>query len=180
MDELAERAPFEGLLPIEIGGVRIVAEDLGRLTSVSPVGDASVLSDALEVGHGMAWPKPGRATGKSGARCIWFGLREVLLVGPAPDADLARHAAVVDVSDGWAAVSVEGAPGVDVLARLVPIDLRPAVFKRGHTARTHVGHMPASVTRLGPERLLVLTFRSMAGTMAHELRRALEAVAARG
>jgi len=37
--------------------------------------------------------------------------------------------AVVDQSDGWAALRVTGAGAVDVLARLVPVDLRPQVFR---------------------------------------------------
>lgn len=180
MDDLAERGPFEGRLPMEIGGARVTAANLGRITSLSPLVPPQAFSQDLETAHGMALPAPGRATGKEGARCIWFGLREVLLLGPTPDPMLSESAAVVDMSDGWAGLTIDGVSGVDVLARLVPVDLRPAHFKRGHTVRTQVGHMPGAITRLGPERLLVLTFRSMAGTMVHELRRALEAVAARG
>jgi len=175
-----ETDAFGALLPMDIGGVQVRAEDLGVLTSLSPLGDASAFSAALERTHGMALPQAGRATGKAGARCIWFGLREVLLAGPAADAAaLSKDAAVVDVSDGWVAVTVEGTAAVDVLARLVPIDLREQTFKRGHTARTQLGHMAASITRLSSERILILVFRSMAATLVEELRHALEAVAAR-
>jgi len=177
--ELKEISPCEGLLPLTIGSVVVEEVDLGRLSSLSPFGDASRGTAVLEKAHGMALPKPGRATGKEGARCIWFGRGEVLLAGPAPDESLAEVAAVVDQSDAWACVEVSGADAVDVLARLVPVDLRAAVFKRGHSARTLVQHMSASITRVGADRFLILVFRSMAGTLVHDLTVAMEAVASR-
>lgn len=180
MDKLQASQVWDGLLPMEIGAVRVAAYDLGVLTSLSPYGDVAPVTEILQSAHAMALPQAGSATGKEGARCIWFGIREVLLAGPHPDPRLAEHAAVVDVSDGWVGVTIDGSVGVDVLARLVPVDLRAHVFKRGHTLRTQVGHMNASITRLGPDRLLVLVFRSMAGTLVTELRHALEAVHARG
>lgn len=179
MVELKAQSPCAGLLPLEIGGVTVAEVDLGVLTSVSAF-DEEATSKALQKAHGMALPASGRATGKEGARCIWFGLREVLLAGPAPDATLAKSAAVVDQSDGWACVTVSGEKAVDVLARLVPVDLRETTFKRGHTVRTQVLHMNASITRLGADRILILVFRSMAGTLVHDLKQAMEAVAARG
>ncbi|MGB3245268.1 MAG: sarcosine oxidase subunit gamma [Sulfitobacter sp.] len=179
MGELKAQDPCTGLFPVTIGTVTAEGMDLGVLTSCAPFGDASGFGAALETAHGMALPGPGRATGKEGARCIWFGRGEVLLAGPDPDATLRDHAAVVDQSDGWACVKLSGAGAVDVLARLVPVDLREGIFKRGHTARTLVGHMNASVTRIGPESLLILVFRSMAGTLKHDLKQAMEAVASR-
>ena len=58
----------------------------------------------------MAWPAPGpnRATGKAGARAIWFGRGMILQGGPAPDPSLAEHAALTDQTDGWACVQLEG------------------------------------------------------------------------
>ena len=179
MVDLKAISPCAGVLPLNLG--RVTAEEvrLGTLSSLSPFGDASQLTAALEKAHGLALPKPGRATGKDGARCIWFGRNEVLLAGPAPDKALARSAAVVDQSDGWACVTVSGTDAVDVLARLVPIDLREVTFKRGHTARTMVQHMAASITRVGADRFLILVFRSMAGSLVHDLKAAMEAVASR-
>lgn len=179
MVDLKAISPCAGVLPLNLG--RVTAEEvrLGTLSSLSPFGDASQLTAALEKAHGLALPKPGRATGKDGARCIWFGQNEVLLAGPAPDKALARSAAVVDQSDGWACVTVSGTDAVDVLARLVPIDLREVTFKRGHTARTMVQHMAASITRVGADRFLILVFRSMAGSLVHDLKAAMEAVASR-
>ena len=179
MVDLKAISPCAGVLPLNLG--RVTAEEvrLGTLSSLSPFGDASQLTAALEKAHGLALPKPGRATGKDGARCIWFGRNEVLLAGPAPDKAFAKSATVVDQSDGWACVTVSGTDAVDVLARLVPIDLREVTFKRGHTARTMVQHMAASITRVGADRFLILVFRSMAGSLVHDLKAAMEAVASR-
>ncbi len=101
------------------------------------------------------------------------------MIGIAPDASLGQHAAVVDQSDAWCAVSLSGGTAEDVLARLVPVDLRRAQFKRGHTVRTQVGHMMTSVTRTGPDSFMILVFRSMAVTLIHELKQAMQFVAAR-
>lgn len=180
MVELTETSPCAGLLPLSIGAVTLDEMEVGRLTSLSPFGDASKMSAALEKAHGMAVPQPNRSTGKDGARCIWFGRGEALLVGPAPDKALAGHGAVVDHSDAWAVVSLKGAGAVDVLARLVPVDLRDGVMKRGHTVRTQVMHMNASITKLGTEHFMIMVFRSMACTLVHDLKGAMAAVASRG
>lgn len=179
MVELRAQSAAAGLLPLSIGTVSVEEVDPGVLTSIAPH-DADKLSAALEKAHGMALPGPLRATGKEGNRCIWFGHREVLLAGPAPDKTLGKHAAVVDQSDGWTCVTLSGAGSVDVLARLVPVDLREGTFKRGHTVRAPIQHMTGSITRIGADRFLILVFRSMAGTLVHDLKTAMEAVTARG
>ncbi len=92
---------------------------------------------------------------------------------------MAAHAALTDQSDAWAMVRLEGAAAEDVLARLVPVDLRQSVFKRGHTARTMLQHMAVSITRISGEAFLILAFRSMAGTLVHDLETAMKGVAAR-
>ncbi len=180
MVELRETSPCAGLLPVTLGSVTVEELTPGPMTSLCVFGDASEMSAALEKAHGMGWPAPNRSTGKDGARAIWFGRGEVMLVGVSPDAALRKAGAIVDQSDGWAVVSVRGAAAVDVLARLVPVDLRGSVFKRGQTARTQVGHMPASITRTGAEAFMIMVFRSMAGTLVHDLKEAMAAVAARG
>ncbi len=181
MVDLIAKSPCDGLLPLTIGTTTLTEETSGALTSIGPLkGQEKALSAALKKAHGMAAPAPGRATGKAGERALWFGNRMILLQGPATDAALADHAAVVDQSDAWAVVNISGAGAVDVLARLVPLDLRAGTFKRGHTARSQLGHMNASITRTGPESFQIMVFRSMAGTLLHDLKQAMAAVASRG
>lgn len=175
---LTATSPCYGLPPKTLGTCTLTEADLGTLTSVAPFKGAAV-SDALKAAHGMAFPAPNRATGKSGARAIWFGRDIALLAGPAPDPGLGDLAALTDQSDAWACVTLSGDDAGAVLARLVPIDLRPAAFKQGHTARTQLGHMNASITRTGPDSFLILVFRSMAATLVHDLVTAMESLAAR-
>ena len=181
MADLTARSPCEGLLPLSIGGVTLGEAAPGMLTSVAPhAGQETALSAALKAAHGMAFPAPNRAVGRVGARMVWLSRGQAMLVGPAPDPALATHAALTDQSDAWAVVTLEGQGAVDVLARLVPLDLRSGAFKRGHTARTDLMHMMASLTRLGENTFQIMVFRSMAETLVHDLKTAMEGVAARG
>lgn len=181
MVELIARTPCKGLLPLEIGRCTLTETDAGVLTSVAPSrGKEKALSDALKAAHGMALPGVNRSTGKAGNRAVWFARGQCMLVGPTPDISLGKHAALTDQSDAWAVVRLEGDGAEDVLARLVPVDLRPTQFKRGHTARTQLMHMMASVTRVGDRAFQIMVFRSMAETMVHDLKTAMEGVAARG
>jgi len=179
--ELQVKTPLDGMPPVTIGRVTLAEMALGRLTTLAPVrGCDNALSQALRAAHGMAAPAPGRVTGKAGARAIWFGQRMILLAGPEPDGSLARHAALSDQTDAWACVRLEGADSADVLARLTPLDLRTRVFRRGHTARTDLQHMMASVSRVGAETFQIMVFRSFGRSLVHDLRNAMEGVAARG
>ena len=173
---LSATTPCAGMLPLTIGTVTVTEVDPGYLTALAP---AKGLGAALKTAHGLDLPGPGQATGSDTARAIWFGRAHVLLMGPAPDPALADHAALTDISDGWAVVRLDGAGATQVLARLTPIDLRAHVFQPGHTARTELFHMQSSITRLGDEAFLIMVFRSMAQTLVHDLRTAMEGVAAR-
>ncbi|WP_299281106.1 sarcosine oxidase subunit gamma family protein [uncultured Tateyamaria sp.] len=180
MAELIAKTPFDGMAPVTHGSVTLREVDLGVLTSIAPLkGQGKAAAAAFKEAHGIAWPAPNRATGKEGGRAIWFGRETVLLAGPHVDARLAEHAALTDQSDGWSAVELSGADVEDVLARLIPVDLSAATFKRGHTARSQVQHMNGSITRTGADTFLILVFRSMAGTLRHDLERAMASVATR-
>ena len=98
----------------------------------------------------------------------------------APPPGLDGLAAVVDLSDAQVCVLVEGPAARDVLARLVPLDLRDVAFPEGATARSLVNHMTATLTRVAPDAWEVMAMRSMAGTLVHELACAMRGVAARG
>lgn len=180
MNDLIPRAPCAGLLPITLGAVTLSEAAPERMTSLAPYrGRIAALDAALRRAHGMAWPDPNRATGREGARALWFGRDMALLIGPEPDAELASLAALTDQSDAWAVVTLEGTGARDVLARLTPLDLRQDMFRRGHTARTDLRHMMASVTRPGVDRYRLMVYRSFAETLVHDLKTAMERVASR-
>ncbi|KUP92073.1 sarcosine oxidase subunit gamma [Tritonibacter horizontis] len=181
LKDLTATSPCAGLLPVTIGGLTLSEAVQLPMTLMAPFkGQEAALSHALEAAHGMSFPAPNRATGKAGARAVWFGRAQALLIGPVPDPALAAHAALTDLSDGWAVVRLEGERAEDVLARLVPVDVRIRVFKRGHTARTELKHMMASVTRVGTKSFQIMVFRSFAATLVHDLKTAMEGLAARG
>lgn len=181
MAELTATPPFAGLsLPLEIGRARAEAAELGQLTDLAPFrGKAPALATALQAGHGLDLPQAGQSGELGDTLILWFGAGHVLLCGPAPDAALADLAALTDQTDGWAALTLSGADAESVLARLVPLDLSPAAFGPGRTARSTIGHMPASLTRRQDGTFLLMTFRSMAGTLAEDLQTAMSGVNAR-
>ncbi|WP_397543483.1 sarcosine oxidase subunit gamma [Roseovarius salis] len=180
MVELQAKSPLDGMAPLTLGHTTLREVAPGHLTTLAPfAGCAGALSEDLERAHGMAAPAPNRATGREGARAIWFGRDLILLAGPAPDPSLARNAALADQTDAWACVRLEGRDARAVLARLTPIDLRPGVFKRGHTARTDLQHMPASLTQVGDSAYQIMVFRAFGATLVHDLRTAMNGVAAR-
>jgi len=178
--DLEAKSPCAGLLPLRIGAMTLTEETQGTMTLIAPFkGRDAALSDAMKAAHGIGFPAPGRRTGTRGAGAIWFGRRMALLCGPAPDPGLAAHAALSDQSDGWAVVRLEGTGARDVLARLVPLDLRDGVFKRGHSARTDLRHMMAALSRVGDQAYQIMVFRAFAETLVHDLEEAMQAVAAR-
>lgn len=180
MVDLTAKSPAEGLLPVSIGTQVLREVDLGVLTSVMAYrGKEKALLAAMQEAHGLAAPGPNRMTGRDGCRAIWFGRGQVLLAGPEPKSGLADVAALSTQSDAWTVVELSGPRAEAVLSRLVPIDLRLSVFGVGQTARSLIGHMNGSVSRLDDARFLLMVFRSMAATLVHEISDAMETVAAR-
>lgn len=180
MVDLVSKSACSDHLPHTCGPVRMEEVDLGRMTAlVAFTPHKPELAKALSNAYGLAMPEPGETTETNGTRLIWFGKDQVLLVGADPAQALDQIAAVSDQSDGWACVQLSGHGAADVLARLVPIDLRPVSFAPNQTARTLIGHMSGSVTCLGPDRYLLMVFRSMAGTLVHDVSEAMDTVVAR-
>lgn len=181
MAELMARSPLEGMGPQIIGTVTLAETDMGTLTSIAPFkGQEAAAGAALGAAHGLPWPEPLRTTAQGDARAIWFGRDLILLAGPAPDATLHTYAALTDQSDAWSCVQLSGARVEQVLARLVPIDVDASTFEPGHAVRTQIQHMNGALLRIDAHSFIILVFRSMAGTLLHDLQRAMESVAARG
>ncbi len=174
MANLTAKTPFDALLPIEAGDVRLSEVTPDRITWIAPQkGQMAKVSRALDKQLGADFPSPN--THANGL--VWFGPDQALVLGTAlkPIAG----AAMVDQTSAWACCALEGAGATDVLARLVPIDLRDTAFGAGAAARTLLGHMNCVLLRTGPTRYEVMVFRSMAATLVHEVERAMTMVAAR-
>jgi len=176
MVKLIAQSACAGLLPQTIGTVTLSEVDAGVITLVAPFkGQKKEVSDALKASIGVGFPAPNRMLG-TGPRVLWCAMGQALVMGvDCPD----LPAACMDHSDAWAIVRIDGVDAMAVLARLTPIDLRDGVFKRGHTARTLIGHMTAGITRLGAASFEVMVMRSMAATLVHDLEQAARNIAAR-
>ena len=178
MARLIETTPCAGLLPQTIGRVELTEVLASPVTLVAPfAGQQKAVSNALKSAIGVGFPNPNRTLGTD-PRVVWCGMGQALVIG-ADCPDLTGLAAVVDQSDAWTMVQIKGSDARDVLARLTPIDLRDSQFKRGHTARTLLGHMTVSITRVGASTYDVMAMRSMAGTLVHDLTEAATGVAGR-
>lgn len=180
MAELIARSPCGGLLPLTIAELSLTEVAAVPMTLVMPFrGQTQAVSEAMMAAHGVSFPAPGQVTGETGARAIWFGRNKAMLVGVEPTPSLAGLAAVSDQSDAWAVVRLTGPQSEAVLARLVPVDLRAPVFGPGQTVQSQVMHMTGSISRIGAQAFQIMVFRSMAATLVHDLKTAIEAVVAR-
>lgn len=177
MAKLTAKTAFNGLLPITTGRVTLSEIDYDAITWIAPAkGRAAAVSKALVKQISAAFPEPNCTTGTD-TKAVWTGPGQAMVLGAVMKP--IAGAAMSDQTSAWACCRVDGAGASAVLARLVPIDLRPDAFAVGDAARTLMGHMNCVLTRTGPNCYDVMVFRSMAATAAHELERAMRMVAAR-
>jgi len=170
--DLRETGPFAGLdLPLAMGEARLSALPMGPITAIAPFpGMVGAVGERLG-----GFPAPGQVLGVPAGRLAWSGREAAVLFGPAPD--LGGLAAVTDQSDGWAGLRLEGADALAVLARLVPLDL--ATLAAPASVRTVCNHLPLLLIHPAADQWDLWTYRSMAGTLAHELSETMRMVAAR-
>lgn len=166
------------------GAARLAELPLVPMHWLAPYpGREAAFSEALQAAHGLRFPEPGQSaqqTSQAGAVEIrWAGRAQAVLIGPdAADPSLAPHGAVTDVSDVWTRLALAGPATPDVLARLIPLDLRRQSFPPGRTARTLLGHIAAHLTAT-QDGIELMVMRSYARTAFHEVEAAMRRVAAR-
>ena len=176
MPELIAKSALEGRR-VTLGTVTLAEVDPGPITSIAVFPDgAKALAKGLKT-MGLSMPSPNLFIEKKGARIVWTGREQAFLIGAAPPE--MEGAALTDQTDGWATLAVSGAAAVDVLARLVPVDLRLAACPVGSALRTGLNHMNAVIMRTGDLAFEVMVFRSMARTAWHELETSMSMVSAR-
>lgn len=176
MPDLIAKTPCTGLhLPVSHGGATLEEWLPGPITSVAPfAGKDKAVVKALKP-LGLAFPAPNGMAQVGAARIVWTGRGQAFVIGVAvPDM---AGAALTDQSDGWAGLRLTGPAAADVLARLVPLDLR--AMAQGTAARSLLGHMPLVLMRPDAETFELLVFRSMARTAVHELDTAMTGLAGR-
>jgi sarcosine oxidase subunit gamma len=115
-----------------------------------------------------ALPAVRRAVVTAPAEGVRFGAGQWLVEGDGE----------VDVSDAFAGLALEGTDAAAVLARLVPVNLDPAVFPAGAAARTLLRHVPL-VLVAGGQGFGLLVPRSYAASAVAEVVAAMRALAAR-
>lgn len=173
MAKLIALTPCAQLLPIAHGDIEVSEVSPDNLVSVSPfAGQNKAVSAALkeQISSGLC------AVNRRSGQVTWFG-HGIWMVAAAVRLD--GLAAVTEQPDAWAVVQIAGSGVEDVLARLVPVDLRAQVFKTNHVAKTMLGHMSVTITRTGPAKFEIMVMRSMARTLVHDLDVAMRAFALR-
>ena len=160
MADLITRSPAHELTPVEGPGVTLTEAPMGTIWAVMPHrGETEALSKALDRAHRLPFPAPGRLHGAKGVRIAWSGLDQAFLFGAVPAKGLGLHAALVDQSDAWAQLVLDGPAARDVLARWVPLDLSPRACPPGSSRRSLLGHMSALILHEGGNRFETLVFR---------------------
>lgn len=179
MPELLPEPPLAGA-SARHGDCTLAAMAAAPLYWLAPYpGQTAACDAALQAAFGLALPPPGTTAVSGAVELRWAGRAQALLIGPArPPQALAPHGAVTEVSDVYARLLLAGAAAPAVLARLMPLDLRPERFPPGRTARSLLGHVAAQVTA-GDAALEVMVMRSFAKTAFHEIEAAMARVAAR-
>ncbi len=173
MAKLIALTPCADLLPLTHGEITVTEVVPDRLISVAPnAGQNKAVSALLQtqVGGGLS------AVNRRSGPVTWFGHGTWLV---AADVTLDGLAATTDQSDAWAVVAISGAGVGNVLARLVPVDLRGGVFKKNHVAKTMLGHLSVTIVRASADTFEILVMRSMAQTLVHDLDVAMRSVAVR-
>ncbi|MGR3485598.1 MAG: sarcosine oxidase subunit gamma [Paracoccaceae bacterium] len=154
MVKLIPTDPFDGALPLTVGEATLSAFDPGPMGLVT---------------GGDTQPPPNRVLSGDGWRAISVAPDQALRMGD-------RSEGAIDLSDGLVVAHLTGTDAAEVLARLVPVDV--AALPADGTARTLLGHLTVSIqpTAGGFE---IVSPRSSAGTLVHDLTRAMDHVAGR-
>jgi heterotetrameric sarcosine oxidase gamma subunit len=161
-DRLVSRSALHGVaLPGRFGkgdgppGVTLSERvDLGLAVVAARKGRREALAAAVRAAYGVDLPADssvasGPAVAFMGmAPGQWFAVSETLANGALAD-DLAERlkglASVTDQSDGRAVVRIAGPRARDVLAKGLPIDLHPKVFRPGSAATSTASHMGVQI-----------------------------------
>ncbi|HEY7761319.1 MAG TPA: sarcosine oxidase subunit gamma family protein [Burkholderiales bacterium] len=100
--------------------------------------------------------EPNTFTRRDALRCLWLGPDEWLVVGPAgAAAELSgrlgaalqgQHAAIVDLTAGYAALELGGECAREVLSKACSLDLHPRAFRPGRCAQSNFARTQAILT----------------------------------
>ena len=135
---IAQNALPQGVVTT-LAETRIEVLPMRRLTALMPGPDAGPLAEALLAQHGLGLPAPGAVEHAEQAECLWFGMGQYLLVGPAPAPGLAEAATLTDQSDAWASVLLEGPAGARRAGAALPAGPARAGLRAGRHCPDRAG-----------------------------------------
>lgn len=166
-------ARFEGYVTVEEVG------PVGMITLRGALGSPT-LAKAVESVMGVEVPASRRIETAGTKSVAWMSPDELLLVLPYAEVTATQaaltaalgkdHALAVDVSDARAVFRIKGDKAREVLAKLCPVDLSPAVFHAGEVRRTRAAQVAAALWLSGGDEFTLVCFRSVAGYVMGLLR----------
>ena len=179
---LAAWDPLEGVA-LEGADVRVVGLGPRSIVSIAFGHDDAGAREAVERGLGVRLPAIGGSASSAfggGSTLLglqrdqWFALMTAADGSASSPADAVREAvgdaaAVTDQGDAWALLALEGPRAVAALERTCRLDLHPDAFPVGRVARTSMEHLATVILREAPERFVLLSPRSSAGSFAHAM-----------
>lgn len=178
---LHERSPLHGLaVPgrhgAAAGAPGLVVEErvsLAFATVIARRGKADALATAVAASYGVTLPRGPRRASSGGVTFAGVGPDQWIASAEGADASFVTKmrsrigplAAVMDQTDARAVIRLSGPKAREVLAKGVPTDLHPTVFKAGDVATTLVAYIGVQLDLLddGPTYQLTAP-RSMAGS----------------
>ena len=175
-----ERSALHGLVPgrhgAGAGAAGLVIEertDLSFASVVAKRGKRDALVSAVETAYGVALPQGPRRVTRGSVTFAGTGPDQWIASAEGPEAQnfaarvrgrLGPFAAVSDQSDARLVLRLSGPRVRDVLAKGVPLDLHPKVFKPGDVATTLVAYIGVQIDRLDDASFQLSAPRSMAGS----------------
>lgn len=178
---LNARSAFTGWTPIK---TLLLSADIREGLSLASIaagrGHSSAVTTAIADRYAVTLPStPVVAVGKD-VNILWAGPDQWIAVADAAfGRDLERDlkdtlngiAAVTDISDARAVMRISGAKARAVLAKGLPLDLHPTVFKPGSIAISHASHIGVIIWQVDDTPTYdVAMFRSYADSFAHWLK----------
>lgn len=181
------RPALIGLSRLNLDGLAVSERLDVAIATLAVAHDKFAAADAVMLKeYGVALPPPGKRAASELISFAWTGPGAWLALAAGAD-DLDRElakelgalASVTDASGSRTVLRLSGLRAIGVLARGLPLDLHPRVFKTGDCATTHCAHIAATIWRLDDEPTFELAVpRSFAQSFAHWLAVAVASEAA--
>jgi sarcosine oxidase subunit gamma len=159
------QASYEGYVRIETMGLQGMITLRGDLSSAK-------LKKAVKAVAGVAVPAQRKVAQEGDKAVAWMSPDEVLILVPyagvadaiaALEKDLSgEHFLAVDVSDARAMFRLSGASVREVVAKVMPVDMRPSEFAVGDFRRSRLAQVAAAMWMPAEDAVQIICFRSVA------------------